>query len=162
MFRLKIIIVFSFYSLAQPSINSTNRVSRKLAALQKEQFDPATAIAEELAQSEMTRTNLGEKVAQAVNVKKGSHIYSDLVPLDIDAKDVLAECTYPKARSISKTGKSLSQEPDIMAFFSEDFETQTAHFDYDVFYKDDPLPKPSPASISHVFDLHQHIQCWQE
>ena len=143
-------------------MNSTNLVSRKLAALQKERFDAALAIAEEIEQSETTRMNLGEKVAQAVNVKKGSHIYADLVPLDVDAKDVLAECTYPKARSSSKTSKPLSQEPDIMAFFSENFEAQTAHFDYEVFYKEDPLPKPSPASISHVFDLHEHIQCWQE
>jgi len=151
-----------YVCLAQPSMNSTKRVSRKLAALQKEQFDAAIAIAEELEQSEMTRTNLGEKVAQAVNIKKSSHIYSDLVPLDVDAEDVLAGYAHPKVQSSSKTVKSQLQEPDIMAFFAEDFETQTAHFDYDVFYKEDPLPEPSPASISHVFDLHQHIQCWQE
>ena len=143
-------------------MNSTNLVSRKLTDLQKEKFDAALAIAEEIEQSETTRMNLGEKVAQAVNVKKGSQIYADLVPLDVVAKNVLAECTYAKARSSSKTSKSPSQEPDIMAFFSENFETQTAHFDYDVFYKEDPLPKPSPASISHVFDLHEHIHCWQE
>ncbi|KAL9963820.1 hypothetical protein ACROYT_G027367 [Oculina patagonica] len=148
--------------LAQPSINSTKRVSRKLQALQMEQFDAAAAIAEELEQSETARINLGEKVAQAVNVKKGSHIYSDLVSLDVNAKDVLAECAYPKARSSTKTNKPLAQEPDIMAFFSEDFETQTAHFDYDLFYKEDPLPGPSAAPISHVFDLYEHIQCWQQ
>ena len=143
-------------------MNSTKRVSRKLQALQREQFDAAAAIAEELEQSETTRTNLGEKVAQAVNVKKGSHIYSELISLDVDAKEVLAECAYPKVRSSTKTNKLLAQEPDIMAFFSEDFETQTAHFDYDLFYKEDPLPEPSAAPISHVFDLYEHIQCWQE
>ena len=143
-------------------MNSTNQVSRKLAALRKEQFVPAIAIAEELEQSETARTNLGEKVAQAVNVKKGSHIFSDLVPLDVNDEDALIECAYPKARSTFKTAKSQPQEPDIMAFFSKDFETQTAHFDYEEFYEEDPLPKPTPASTSHVFDLHQHIQCWQE
>ena len=143
-------------------MNSTKRVSRKLQALQKEQFDPAAAIVEELEQSETTRINLGEKVAQAVNVKKGSNVFSDLVSLDIDAEEVLAECAYPKARSSTKTIKPLSHEPDIMAFFSEDFETQTAHFDYDLFYKEMPLPEPSAAPISHVFDLYEHIQCWQE
>lgn len=143
-------------------MNSTNRESRKLAALQKEQFVAAIAIAEELEQSETARTNLGEKVAQAVNVRKGSHVFSDLVPLDVEDEDVLTECAYPKARSTFKTTKSQSHEPDIMAFFSKDFETQTAHFDYEEFYKEDPLPTPTPASTSHVFDLHQHIQCWQE
>lgn len=143
-------------------MNSTKRVSRKLLALQREQFDAAAAIAEELEQSETTRTNLGERVAQVVNVKKGSHIYSDLVSLDVDAEEVLAECAHPKARSIAKTNKLISQEPDIMAFFSEDFETQTAYFDHDLFYREEPLPQPSAAPISHVFDLYEHIQCWQE
>ena len=143
-------------------MNSTKRVGRKLLALQREQFDVAAAIAEELEQSETTRTSLGEKVAQAVNVKRGSHIYSDLVSLDVDANDVLTECAHPKARSSTKTNKPPTQEPDIMAFFSEDFATQTAHFDYDLFHKEDPLPEPSAASISHAFDLYEHIQCWQE
>lgn len=149
--------------LAQPSMNSTKRVSRKLLALQQEQFDAVAAIAEELEQSETMRTNLGERVAQAVNVKKGSNIYSDLVSLDVNAEEVLAECAHPKARSsTNKTNKLLSQEPDIMAFFSEDFETQTAHFDQELFQREDPLPEPSAAPISHVFDLYEHIQCWQE
>jgi len=144
-------------------MNSTKRVSRKLLALQREQFDAVAAIAEELEQSETTRTNLGERVAQAVNVKKGNHIYSDLVSLDVDAEEVLAECAHPKARSsTNKTNKLLSQEPDIMAFFSEDFETQMAHFDHDLFYREEPLPQPSAAPISHLFDLYEHIQCWQE
>ena len=157
------ITAFLSCSLAQPSMNSTNRVSRRLAALQKEQFDAAIAIAEQLEQSETARTNLGEKVAQAVNVKKGSHVYYDLVPLDVEDKDVLAEYAHAKARTTFKTAKPQSQEPaDIMAFFSEDFESQTAHFDYHELYQGDPLPKPVAASISHVFDLHQHIQCWQE
>lgn len=150
------------FSLGQPFMNSTNLVSKKLAALQKEQFDPALAIAEEIEQSETARVIFGEKVAQAVNVKKGSHIYADLIPLDVEAKDVLAECAYPKARSSSKSTKLLIQEPDIMAFFSENFETQMAHLDYDLFYQGDPVNEPSAASISHVFDLHKHIQCWQE
>lgn len=149
--------------LTQPSMNSTKRVSRKRLALQREQFDAVAAIAEELEQSETTRTNLGERVAQAVNVKKGNHIYSDLVSLDVDAEEVLAECAHPKARSsTNKTNKLLSQEPDIMAFFSEDFETQMAHFDHDLFYREEPLPQPSAAPVSHLFDLYEHIQCWQE
>ena len=143
-------------------MNSSKRVSRRLLAIQREQFDAAAAIAKELEQSETTRTNLGERVAQAVNVKKGSHIYSDLVSLDVDAEEVLAECAHPKARSSTKTNKVLSLEPDIMAFFSEDFETQNAHFDHDLFFKEEPLPEPSAAPISHVFDLYEHVQCWQE
>lgn len=143
-------------------MNSTKRVSRKLLALQREKFDAVAAIAEELEQSETTRTNLGERVAQSVNVKKGSQVYSDLVSLDVDAEEVLAECAHPKARSSTKTNKFLSQEPDIMAFFSEDFETQTAHFDNELFYREEPLPQPTAAPISHVFDLYEHIQCWQE
>jgi len=143
-------------------MNSTKRVSRKLLALQREKFDAVAAIAEELEQSETTRTNLGERVAQSVNVKKGSQVYSDLVSLDVDAEEVLAECAHPKARSSTKTKKFLSQEPDIMAFFSEDFETQTAHFDNELFYREEPLPQPTAAPISHVFDLYEHIQCWQE
>lgn len=152
----------TFACLAQPSMNSTNQMSRKLAVLQRETFDAAAAIAEELEQSEIVRTNLGEKVAQAVNVKKGSRIYSDLVPLDVDDKHVLAECAHAKARSAFKTIKSQSQEPDIMAFFSEEFETQAAHFDCEEFYREEPLPKPTPASPTHVFDLYRHLQCWQE
>lgn len=144
-------------------MNSTKRVSRKLLALQQEQFDAVAAIAEELEQSETMRTNLGERVAQAVNVKKGSHIYSDLVSLDVDAEEVLAVSAHPKARSsTNKTNKLLSQEPDIMAFFSEDFETQTAHFDQELFYREEPLPEPSATPLSHVFDLYEHIKCWQE
>ena len=143
-------------------MNSTKRVSKRLLALQREQFDPAIAIAEELEQSETTRTNLGEKVARAVNVKKGSNIYSDLVSLDVDAEDVFTEQAHPKARSSAKANKPLLQEPDIMAFFSKDFETQTAHFDYDLFHKEEPLREPSAAPISRVFDLYEHIKCWQE
>ena len=80
-------------------MNSTKRVSRKLLALQQEQFDAVAAIADELERSETTRTNLGERVAQAVNVKKGSHIYSNLVSLDVDAEEVLVEGAHLKARS---------------------------------------------------------------
>lgn len=151
-----------FCSLSQPSINSTNRISRKLAVLQEEKFDAATAIAEELEQSETARTNLGEKVAQAVNVKKGSHVYCDLVPLNVDDSDVLAEYEHTKTKSTFKTAKSESQELDIMAFFTEDFEIQEAHFDCAEFYIEELLPKPTPASLSHLFDLYQHHQCWQE
>ena len=145
-------------------MNSTNQISRKLAVLQEEKFDAAAAIAKELQQSETLRTNLGEKVAQVVNVKKGSCVYSDLVPLHIDDKDVLAEYGSGKTRSTGtrKRSKSQSQEPDIMAFFSEEFETQIAHFDYEEFYREEPLAKPTPASPTHVFDLYQHLQCWQE
>ena len=143
-------------------MNSTKRVSRKLLALQQEQFDAVAAIADELERSETTRTNLGERVAQAVNVKKGSHIYSNLVSLDVDAEEVLVEGAHLKARSSTKTNKLLSQEPDIMAFFSEDFETQAAHFDHELFYREEPLPEPTSAPISHVFDMYERIQCWQE
>lgn len=148
--------------LAQPSINSSNRICRKLAVLQEEKFDAATAIAEELEQSETARTNLGEKVALAVNVKKGSHVYCDLVPLDVDDNDLLAEYECIKTKSMFKTVKSELQEPDIMAFFAEDFETQVPHFDYAEFYIEEPLPRTIPASFSHLFDLYQHHQCWQE
>lgn len=160
--RTAVTIFLPFCSLAQPSINSSNRICRKLAVLQEEKFDAATAIAEELEQSETARTNLGEKVALAVNVKKGSHVYCDLVPLDVDDNDLLAEYECIKTKSMFKTVKSELQEPDIMAFFAEDLETQVPHFDYAEFYIEEPLPKTIPASFSHLFDLYQHHQCWQE
>ena len=143
-------------------MNSTKRVNKKLLALEEEQFNPAEAIAKKLEQSEITRSNLCEKVVQAVNVKKGDNIYSDLVSLNVDAEDAFAEHAHVRARSSAKTYKPPLQEPDIMAFFSEEFETQSAHFGYDLFYVEEPLPEPSAAPISHVFDLYKHVKSWQE
>ena len=143
-------------------MNSTKRVNKKLLALEEEQFNPAEAIAKKLEQSEITRSNLCEKVAQAVNVKKGDNIYSDLVSLNVDAEDAFVEHAHVRARSSAKTYKPPLQEPDIMAFFSEEFETQSAHFGYDLFSVEEPLPEPSAAPISHVFDLYKHVKSWQE
>ena len=131
-------------------------------AIRNEQFNAAAAIAKELENSVTARADLGEKVAQAVNVKKGINLYSDLVSMDVDTDEILSECAPRKARSAARTSKPLVQEPDIMAFFSEDFESEMASFDFDAFYREDSSPATSNAPISHAFDLYRHIQCWQQ
>lgn len=107
------------------------------------------------------RINLGERVVQAVNVKKGSNIYSDLVFFDVNVEEVFVECVYLKVRSsINKINKFFLQELDIMVFFLEDFEIQIVYFDQELFQREDLLLELLVVLIFYVFDLYEYIQCW--
>ena len=148
------------HRLGQPSVNSTAIIASTLTLAQQQKFNAASAVKEELKKSEATRMKISEKVAQTVNVKKNKKIYSELVPVDVNQDEILSAHTV--ARIPRKPKKACDiPEPDIMDFFSEHFEEETADFDFGVLNDEEPLPKPSPAPMDHAFDLYHHMECWE-
>lgn len=144
--------------LVQPTINSSARISLKLHELQGTKFNPAVAIAEELQNSETARTTLAEKVASAVNVRKDRKKYTDLISLDLVPNDVIYCRTQQRAPFTAKGPKSQDNEPQIMDFFSDDFEEENAKFEFDLLGEEEEIPD---INYEHAFDLYSRMSCWE-
>lgn len=149
---------YSTFSLERPAINSSARICSKLHNLQNNKFNPAIAIAEELENSETTRTNFAEKVAQAVNIKRDKNKYTDLISLDVVPRDIIKSHVLQRAPCTAKPGKGPEVEPQIMDFYSEDFEEESAKFEFNGLDEKDELPV---VSYDYAFDLYSHMRCWE-
>jgi hypothetical protein len=151
-------LAFYLFSLERPAINSSARISTKLHGLQKTKFNPALAIAEQLENSETTRTNFAEKVALAVNIKRDKNKYTDLISLDVVPKDIIGSHAQHRALCTGKTTRVPENEPQVMDFYSEDFEEESAKFDFPGLDKKDGL---HTVNYDHAYDLYSHMRCWE-
>ncbi|EDO34050.1 predicted protein [Nematostella vectensis] len=149
--------------LNKPCVNSSARISHKLQMLQECKFNSAIAIAAELEKSETTKTALLERAALGVNVKRDQNKYSDLVPLDLVAEDLIGVHTQQRASFKPREPKVPDNEPQIMDFFSEEFEEETSRCVF-------PGPEEVDNEVDddddgggggHAFDLYRHVQCWE-
>lgn len=139
-------------------MNSTSIVTKKIAILNRAKFDATSAIKEELTKSEKLRIDIAEKASEALNYTPYGSNYPDLVSLDVSASNLALQ-----QRRIFKTKKKMSEnfeQPDIMDFFSDDLEYESACLACDS-ESDSSLAEMDTQADEDVFRLHRLIDCWR-
>lgn len=93
-----------------------------------------------------------------MNVKKDKNKYAGLIPLDVVPRDVINSHALQRAARTAHPAKGPEVEPQIMDFFCDDFEEETAKFEFNGLEEKDELPV---VSYDYAFDLYSHMRCWE-
>lgn len=91
-------------------------------------------------------------------MRRDQNKYSDLISLDVAPNDIISSHTQPRVPLKGKPTKIQDNGPQIMDFFSDDFEEENATFHIDLLDEEEEIPT---ILHEHAFDLHSHMACWE-
>ncbi|XP_057302287.1 uncharacterized protein LOC130636553 [Hydractinia symbiolongicarpus] len=138
--------------LSNPSLHTTNLLTREIEENRNRNFDVAKAL-QEIQLSESVQNTIGEEVTTVLNYKPTDRKYKNLTSLNVEADDVI----IPKTRTLYKEkNKDCSLKPDIKdLYFPEDFVTEKGKTDFDVNIPDEGKEECCENKYSFLFDLYE-------
>lgn len=146
---------------AQPKLHSTLIIAEKIKALQKKRPDLTRELKKSLVKKEQ-RDKINEKAASKVDIRSNKDLYPGLISLDVSNLQLAEAATMQRTTKIKHTKKKQTTsglEPDLLEFFTEDQQKETADFSLP------GIPNPAietckaPSLIA--FDLYRHNRMWE-
>lgn len=146
---------------AQPKLHSTLIIAEKIKALQKKRPDLTRELKKSLVKKEQ-RDKINEKAASKVDIRSNKDLYPGLISLDVSNFELAEAAIVQRTTKIKHTKKKQTTsglEPDLLEFFTEDQQKETADFSLP------GIPNPAietckaPSLIA--FDLYRHNRMWE-
>lgn len=140
----------------RPEYNSTLRMRKEIESIKESHVDVVKALDKKLQISETVSSDIREKASTKVNVS--SPRFTGLVSLSVPVEDIDKPQTF-RAKPVKARSQSKTREPDLMEFFSTEFQRETPELSTPgLSTPSEPLITASPMS---AFDLYRHNRVWE-
>lgn len=140
----------------RPEYNSTLRMRKEIESIKESHVDVVKALDKKLQISDTVSSDIREKASTKVNVS--SPRFTGLVSLSVPVEDIDKPQTF-RAKPVKARSQSKTREPDLMEFFSTEFQRETPELSTPgLSTPSEPLVTASPMS---AFDLYRHNRVWE-
>lgn len=143
----------------EPKLNSTLQIAQRIKTLQGKRPNLTSELKKNL-ENEQQRKQINEKAACKVDLHPNKDLYSGLVSLDVtnfELEEAAITQRQTKVKPVKKKPSS-GLEPDLLEFFTEDLQKETAVFSLPGIRNRSIETCKAPALIA--FDLYCHNRMW--